>query len=61
MHAKTERLIWMLIASAALFMFIATVRTTGNQLSLEKERSAVISLVSSHHEGEGGLTGDKAR
>ncbi|RNC70396.1 MAG: hypothetical protein ED859_06185 [Desulfuromonadales bacterium] len=52
MHAKTERLIWMFIASVALFMFVATVRTTGNHLSLEKERSAVISLVSAHHDGE---------
>jgi len=61
MHAKTERLIWMLIATVAFLMFVATVRTTGNHLSLEKERSAVISLISSHPDGEVSLPGGMAR
>ena len=53
MHARTERILWMLIASVALFMLVATLRTTGNNLSLEKERSAVIGLVSAHQLGGG--------
>ncbi|AFR42818.1 hypothetical protein GeomeDRAFT_0201 [Geobacter metallireducens RCH3] len=61
MHARTERILWMLIASVALLMFVATLRTTGNHLSLERERSAVIGLVSTQQQGEGTLTEVAAR
>lgn len=55
MHARTERMLWMLIASVALLMFVATLRTTGNHLSLDLERSAVVGLISAHRGGEAGL------
>lgn len=61
MHARTERMIWMLIASVALFMFVATLRTTESRLSLERERSAVIGLVSVHQGRDGGLAGEMER